>query len=194
MKDGTAPSLFVAGLRVEREGDPRIFEDLPAQAKVLAVAPFPFVIMAYTPMAIRSVAMLGVMASRLGSPPRDRAGPAVPDERIDANVHPDHQEPHCYLDPGREPLRVEDRQNVVLDESARIADLPGLEPQRLLPGGQGADPAGELDEGTPRRRRNMYPPEEGSPEDEEAPRHHEDDEGEVDEDETVSKQSVDHGG
>jgi hypothetical protein len=40
----------------------------------------------------------------------------------------------------------------------------------------------------------MYPAEGGPPEDEEAPCHHEDDEGEVDENETVSKQSVGHGG
>jgi len=121
-------------------------------------------------------------------------GPAVPDECIDANVHSDHQEPQCYLDPRREPLRVEYRQNVVVDEPAPIGGLPGLETQRLLPGSQGADPAGELDEGAPCRRRKMYPAEGGSPEDEETPCHHKHDEGEVDEDEKLSKRSVDHGG
>ena len=34
------------------------------------------------------------------------AGP-MPDERIDGNVHPDHQEGQYYLDGRREPLRVE---------------------------------------------------------------------------------------
>ena len=62
------------------------------------------------------------------------------------------------------------------------------------PGGQGTDPAAELDEDAPRRRRKMDPAQGGSPEDEETSCHHEDDKGEVDEDETVSKQTVQHGG
>jgi len=132
---------------------------------------------------------------RRGSPRSSwTARPAVPDECIDSNVHPDHQEPQRYLEAGREPHWVECRQDVVVDEPARIAKLPSSKAQRLLPGGQGADPAGELDEGTPCRRRKMDPAEGRSPEDEDAPRHHEEDEGEMDEDEKVSKQSKDHDG
>jgi hypothetical protein len=38
----------------------------------------------------------------------------------------------------------------------------------------------------------MDPAKRGTPEDEEPPRHHEDDEGQVDENETVGKQSIHH--
>ncbi len=49
MKDGTASTLFVAGLRVEREGDSRICEDLPAQAKFLLLPHrWTFVVIVYT--------------------------------------------------------------------------------------------------------------------------------------------------
>lgn len=106
-------------------------------------------------MDIRSIAMLGVMSRTSGSPPFDRGDPAPPDECVDATVHPDYEKPHRYLDAGREPLRAEYRENVVVDETARIAHLPGLEPLRLLPGGRTADPAGELYEGAPRCRRRM---------------------------------------
>jgi hypothetical protein len=119
-------------------------------------------------------------------------GLAVTDERIDGNVHPDHQEAQGYLDGRRESPRVEHRKNVVLDEPAWIANLSGLSPQRLFPEGQGADPTGELDERSPYRCRKMDPAEGWPPEDEESPCHHEDDEGEVDDNETVGQDSVEH--
>ena len=120
-------------------------------------------------------------------------GLAVTDEGIDGDIDADHQEPENNLHGLGKFGGVKDRQDIVFDEPAGVSRLPSLEPQRLFPGGQRADPTGELDERSPYRGRKMDPAKGWPPEDEDSPCYHENDEGKVNEDATISEQPVDHG-
>lgn len=104
----------------------------------------------------------------------------VPHIRDD--VDDDQPCPERPLHAARQPRRIDDRQQIVLDEAAAIARLAGLRPQAILERRQRADSARELDPCTPCQRRQMNERQPPPAQRREAAGDDEDDECQVDDD------------
>lgn len=85
------------------------------------------------------------------------ATPASDDDRVDPQVERQDDEPEGDLYPFRQSGRIENGQQIVLDEPARITGLPAPAAEVVFERSQRADPAHELDGGPVDRNRQMDP-------------------------------------
>ena len=101
---------------------------------------------------------------------------------IGDDVHHHDESADGVLRIARESLRIEDREDVVCDEVARVVVQSGAAPQHVLERRERTDPAGELDERRPCRARDMRPGDAWPPHREHAAHCREDDERKMDDD------------
>lgn len=71
------------------------------------------------------------------------------DVGVNTQIERDNEEPDYELDVSRERGGIEDRKNVMFDETARVTSATRLSAQRVFERRQRADPARELDGGAP---------------------------------------------
>lgn len=94
----------------------------------------------------------------------------------------------------RQPFRIESGQQVVLHEATFITRLRPPGPERVLQGREGADAAAELDPRPPQRCRQVQPGGLGPAQGQQPAQHDEGDEGQVQNDDAVGEEAVDHEG
>src|SRR5512146_1195610 len=87
--------------------------------------------------------------------PSSSSSCAAPQPPIQQHVADEHQRTEDDLRAAGEPLGIEQPRDVMLDEPAGVACLPGAGAQRVLQRGERADPAPELDQCAPRERRHV---------------------------------------
>ena len=73
----------------------------------------------------------------------------VEEPSVDCRIDDDDRGGQCELDFPGQPGRVDDGQEIVLDEAFAVARFAGLEAQVVLGGGQWAEAAGEFDKDAP---------------------------------------------
>ena len=85
--------------------------------------------------------------------------PAVVEQnpRIEYGINSDNQPSQPQLDISGQPGRVKQRNDVLLHEAVRVPFLAGIDPEKVFQRRERANPARQLDEGAPGRRRNMDP-------------------------------------
>src|SRR5438132_13331192 len=114
------------------------------------------------------------------------------DERVDE--HGDHEDRRAEedLDGAGEGRRVEHGNEIVLDESARVARRARLRAQPVLERGERTCPARPFHENTPERGRELEPSRSWPAQEQERPRDDEEDEAEVDDEHHVREEGVQH--
>jgi len=124
---------------------------------------------------------------------RTPAAPSTPDPTVDEEVHQHHSHPNG--DPPRvpDPLRIDDGDQVVLDEPSGVSGLPSEAAEMVLDGGKGAGPCEEGDEGAPESSGNVDPNDPPLPRHQEATEDHKQDEPEMHHQGDVGEDAIDHG-
>jgi hypothetical protein len=115
------------------------------------------------------------------------------DEGVDDQVGEQDQESEDELNLAGEAGGVDDRQQVVLDEAARIARGAGEAPELVFERGEGTETARDLDEHSPDCRWKVEQAEPPAVEGEQTAEDDELDDGEVGDDEEVREGAMDHG-
>lgn len=118
---------------------------------------------------------------------------AAPSERVERQVQEQHGNPEPDLQLAREPWRIDDRDQVMVDEPASVAALASAIEQLQLERRQGTHPSDHLDRATPKRGRNMKPCETIPSQHEQSAKDDERDEHEVEDDDEVGQKAVEHG-
>ena len=88
--------------------------------------------------------------------------------------------------------RVEDRQEIVADEAARVTGFAGSLPEAVLDRRQRADPAAQFNGGAPAGGGQVHPCQPWPAQRQDAAEHDEGDEQEVQHDDAVGQEAVDH--
>ena len=118
--------------------------------------------------------------------------PFSPSERIDRHVDGEDNEPQHDLNARSEASRVDERQEVMLDEATIVAGRPRRASKRILERRQWANGCGELRERRPRHRWKVDRCPDPAVKHEQPARQHEDDEREVSEQHRVGGQARNH--
>ena len=118
--------------------------------------------------------------------------PSGPDPPVCDDVDHDHDAPKNDLSGASQANRVQKRQQIPFDEIALIPGVPRSVTQPVLPGRQRTDGARQLNPNTPDHCRQVHPREarpvpHGWP-----TQHHEADEGEMESDDQVCQQRIQH--
>src|SRR6266849_2368051 len=119
-------------------------------------------------------------------------GRAREDEQVGDQVDRQDRRAEQELDAAREARRVEDGNEVVLDESARVASRASLRALPVLQRGQRADPTGPFHEDAPQRGREVNPDRSRPAQDQERPGDDEEDEAEVEDEHGVREEAIQH--
>jgi hypothetical protein len=114
------------------------------------------------------------------------------DDDVHRGVDHNHDGAEDPLQLARQRGGIEDRQQILLDETGGIPGAAAAPPQPVLERRQRADPAGELDPGAPDRRRHVQPGDPGAPEHQQPAEDDEEHEREVDGDRRVGQNLKDH--
>ena len=117
---------------------------------------------------------------------------ATPDHPIDGEVDGEYNEPEKHLKSSRELGRIDDGDDVTLDETDRVFGRTTRTTQRILDRGQRAEPPEEYDRCTPDGRRKMNPWHPSPAKREKTSEHDEEDEREMREDDEFSGDTVEH--
>jgi hypothetical protein len=121
------------------------------------------------------------------------AGPEPPNQdRVDERVDHDHQRAEHELRRARELSGVDQRQQIALDEPARVPDLSAAAPQLVLERCERADPSAELDQSAPECRWKVEPHDARPAQREQSTGDDEADEERVDDDDGVGEKAVGH--
>src|SRR5262245_4288395 len=118
--------------------------------------------------------------------------PPPPRDGVDGRIEQHDDDPEDELRARREPRRIDDRHEIVVDEAARVAGIAGRTSQALLPRRQRADRRSKLGPCGPRDRGQMHPcpP---APDDHQHPAHDDEhDEREMHDHEAIGEQAVQH--
>ena len=128
----------------------------------------------------------------LGSQPPTPPPPPQRDQTVDPKVEQHDQPRKAELDLAGESRRVDDREQVVVDEAARVARRPRKPPELVLERRERAEAPGELDGNAPggggEVKEAKPPPEKG----EQATEKHKQDECEVGNDHEIGKNAISH--
>ena len=121
-------------------------------------------------------------------------GPPLPKQPVTVNCHVQQErgDTERDLDPAGEPGRVDDGCDVVSDKITLIADSAPELPERRLQRCQRTEHAEKLAQRPPDDGRQMQPHEPGPAQHEKAAQHHKDDKGEVDDQDQIGVQTVEH--
>ena len=121
-------------------------------------------------------------------------GPPLPKQPItvDGHVQQERAKAERDLDPAGEPGRVDDGRDVVCDEVALVAGSAPELPERRLQRCQRAEHAEKLAQRPPEDGRHMQPHETGPAQHEKAAQNHEDDKGQMDDQDQIGGQTVEH--
>ena len=111
---------------------------------------------------------------------------------VDAQVHGQCRETENNLKAAGEHVRIENRYNVVLDEAAPVSHFPALSLQIVFQGGEGAGPAGKLDQDSPDGCGEMEPQYPSPAQEQQAAEHHKEHEAEMHYDNNISEETVYH--
>lgn len=93
----------------------------------------------------------------------------------------------------RKATRVEDRQQVVLDEAAAVARFPSAHPESVLERRERTHPPRKLDHHSPHRGRKVQPGQPRTSENDKSAENDERDERDVDDDDEISERAVPNG-
>src|SRR6185295_8065229 len=115
-----------------------------------------------------------------------------PDRCVYRHVQKQHEDAEPPLNAAVEPRRIEDGDDVVLDEAAGVAGLSTQTAEVILQRRQGTDGLGKLDADPPDRRRQVDPCGARPAQGEKPSQDHEEDEAEVEEDDEVREEPVEH--
>ena len=121
-------------------------------------------------------------------------GPPLPKQpvTVDCHVQQERTETERDLDPAGEPGRVDDRRDVVSDKVTLVAGSAPELPEHRLQGRQRAEHAEKLAQRPPDDGRQMQPHEPGPAQHEKAAQRHEEDKGEMDDQDQIGGQTVEH--
>ena len=112
-------------------------------------------------------------------------------EQVDGAIEEKHQETEDDLGLPCQPRWIKKRQDVVLNETGLIASSPSTEP--MLQGREGTGPAGEFNQGSPKRRRKMEPYHPPPLQNQESSQRDKKHEGEVEKNEEISQTVIKRG-
>src|SRR5690348_7223504 len=117
---------------------------------------------------------------------------AVPEPAVEQRIPDQHERGQQPLELSRQSFRIDDGEQVVLDEAAGVACIARANAQRVLEWGQRARAAGRLDEHRPRQRGHVQPRHPSPSEREEGAQRDERDEQEMDGEHRVGRESFEH--
>ena len=108
------------------------------------------------------------------------------------HIYHEHEKAERVLDISVQCLRVEYRNDVVIDEPAFVSRLASARPERVFQRSKRAYPASEFDEHPPSRDWNVRVNELRPSGQEKSPQYHEENEADVQNDDYVGEETVDH--
>jgi hypothetical protein len=100
--------------------------------------------------------------------------------RVEAQINTQDQEAQEYLQVSRQGGGVKEGKKIVLHEGGAVREGAALQPQPVLQRGEGADPAGKFDEGSPQEGRRVHPGQAPPLQDQKPSQNHEKNKSQVD--------------
>ena len=116
----------------------------------------------------------------------------MPNQEVDEGVGDNHEEGQEHLDLGRERARIHDGEHVMVDKASRVTRGARVLTQPVFEWRQRADPATELDQGTPQSGWKLEPWNPAPAEREQTTKDDEDDEREMSENDEICMGSKEH--
>ena len=115
-------------------------------------------------------------------------------EEVHAAVEEKDDKAEDDLEPSGQPGRIQEGQDIVLNETGLIPPASSRLPEPLLQGCERTDPAGEFNEGSPTRRRQVEPYHPRPFQDQEPSEQDKKNEGEVEKNEKISQPVIEQRG